>query len=307
MAKKNEIVPNNIDSSVVVYTTADGSVQLNVQIDRDTVWLSLDQMAELFGRDKSVIGKHVRTLFREGELQKDSVWAKFAYTASDGKVYQVDFYNLDVIISVGYRVHSLRGTQFRIWATQVLKTYMLQGAVIRPTWQEVEYHVTRQLEEQNNRILRLEARQDEQQHQLDFFIQTSTPPAEMVFMQGEFFTARVALEKLIKTAQKRVVIVDNYVDAATFEMLDVRSCGVEAIIYTNVLGTALLRIKDLHNAQSGKEAIYIYQCKEDSHDRWIIVDDSLYHCGPSLKDAGRKIGAITRMGTSPNEILDKIM
>ena len=307
MAKKNEIVPNNIDSSVVVYTTADGSVQLNVQIDRDTVWLSLDQMAELFGRDKSVIGKHVRTLFREGELQKDSVWAKFAYTASDGKVYQVDFYNLDVIISVGYRVHSLRGTQFRIWATQVLKTYMLQGAVIRPTWQEVEYHVTRQLEEQNNRILRLEARQDEQQHQLDFFIQTSTPPAEMVFMQGEFFTARVALEKLIKTAQKRVVIVDNYVDAATFEMLDVRSCGVEASIYTSVLGTALLRIKDLHNAQSGKEAIHIYQCKEDSHDRWIIVDDSLYHCGPSLKDAGRKIGAITRMGTSPNEILDKIM
>ena len=115
------------DSNIIMYTTEDGITKVEVTFDNDTVWLSIDQMAELFQRDKSVIGKHVRNIFKEQELVKESVWAKFAYTASDGKTYQVDYYNLDVIISVGYRVKSLRGTQFRIWATNVLKEYMKKG------------------------------------------------------------------------------------------------------------------------------------------------------------------------------------
>lgn len=115
------------NSQIIMYTTEDGITKIEVTFDQDTVWLSIDQMAELFQRDKSVIGKHVRNVFKEGELVKESVWAKFAYTATDGKTYQVDFYNLDVIISVGYRVKSLRGTQFRIWATSVLKEYMKKG------------------------------------------------------------------------------------------------------------------------------------------------------------------------------------
>ena len=114
-------------SNIIMYTTEDGVTKIEVAFDHDTVWLSIDQMAELFQRDKSVIGKHVRNIFKEGELAKEAVWAKFAYTASDGKTYQVDFYNLDVIISVGYRVKSLRGTQFRIWATSILKEYMKKG------------------------------------------------------------------------------------------------------------------------------------------------------------------------------------
>ena len=114
-------------SNILMYTTEDGGTKIEVTFDHDTVWLSIDQMAELFQRDKSVIGKHVRNIFKEGELEKEAVWAKFAYTASDGKTYQVDFYNLDVIISVGYRVKSLRGTQFRIWATSILKEYMKKG------------------------------------------------------------------------------------------------------------------------------------------------------------------------------------
>ena len=112
------------DSNIIMYTTEDGLTKIETTFENDTVWLSIDQMAELFQRDKSVIGKHVRNIFREGELVKESVWAKFAYTASDGKIYQVDYYNLDVIISVGYRVKSHRGTQFRIWATGILKEYM---------------------------------------------------------------------------------------------------------------------------------------------------------------------------------------
>ena len=114
-------------SKIIMYTTEDGVTKIEVTFDHDTVWLSIDQMAELFQRDKSVIGKHVRNIFKEGELVKEEVWAKFAYTASGGKVYQVDFYNLDVIISVDYRVKSLRGTQFRIWATSILKEYMKKG------------------------------------------------------------------------------------------------------------------------------------------------------------------------------------
>ena len=114
-------------SNIIMYTTEDGVTKIEVTFDHDTVWLSIDQMAELFQRDKSVIGKHVRNIFKEGELAKEAVWAKFAYTASDGKTYQVDFYNLDVIISVGYRVKSLRGTQFRIWAASILKEYMKKG------------------------------------------------------------------------------------------------------------------------------------------------------------------------------------
>ncbi len=115
------------ESNIIMYTTEDGLTKIETTFENDTVWLSIDQMAELFQRDKSVIGKHVRNIFKEGELEKESVWAKFAYTASDGKTYQVDYYNLDVIISVGYRVKSHRGTQFRIWATGILKEYMKKG------------------------------------------------------------------------------------------------------------------------------------------------------------------------------------
>lgn len=298
MTEQNEIVLYRPDETM--------SLEVKLDVERDTVWLSIDQMAELFGRDKSVIGKHVRNVFKEGELRKESVWAKIAYTAADGKTYQVDFYNLDVIISVGYRVKSMRGTQFRMWATGVLHEYILHGVAIHPSLQQVEYHVAKQLEQQNERLRKIESRQDEQQQQLDFFIRTSTPPAEMVFMYGEFFTARVALEKLIKTAQKRAIIVDSYVDAETFEMLDVRSEGVEAVIYTGGVGKGLTKVRDLHNAQSGREPIEIYKWRVESHDRWLVIDDILYHLGPSAKDAGRKIGGINRMGTSPEVILNEM-
>lgn len=121
---------NKPNTNIVMYTTDDGMTKVEATFDNDTVWLSIDQMAELFQRDRSVIGKHVRNVFKEGELVKDSVWAKFAYTAADGKDYNVDYYNLDVIISVGYRIKSLRGTQFRIWATSILKEYMIKGFAI---------------------------------------------------------------------------------------------------------------------------------------------------------------------------------
>ena len=209
MANDNNIQPMADDSQIVLYQP-DESISLHVKIDEasNTVWLSLDQMAELFGRDRSVIGKHVRTIFNEGELQKESVWAKFAYTASDGKTYQVDYYNLDVIISVGYRVKSVQGTKFRIWATSVLRQYLLQGY-------SVNRHLIALQENMDKRITHIEDVQAKQQQQLDFFIRTSTPPAEMVFFEGDFYTARVALENLIRTANHRVIIIDGYVSSLT--------------------------------------------------------------------------------------------
>ena len=243
MANDNNIQPMAEDSQIVLYQP-DESISLHVKIDEafNTVWLSLDQMAELFGRDRSVIGKHVRTIFNEGELQKESVWAKFAYTASDGKTYQVDYYNLDVIISVGYRVKSVQGTKFRIWATSVLRQYLLQGY-------SVNRHLIALQENMDKRMTHIEDVQAKQQQQLDFFIRTSTPPAEMVFFEGDFYTARVAP--------------DNHID--------------------------------------------IRKWRNESHDRWLIIDDSLYHCGHSLNaNGGHKISAITLMGTSPEVILSKV-
>lgn len=301
MENNSNIQPVADESQIVLYQP-DKSISLHVKIDGafKTVWLSIDQMAELFGRDRSVIGKHVRTIFKEGELQKDSVWAKFAYTASDGKTYQVDYYNLDVIISVGYRVKSIQGTKFRIWATSILRQYLLQGY-------SVNRHLIALQENMDKRMTRIEDVQAKQQQQLDFFIRTSTPPAEMVFFEGDFYTARVALENLIRTANHRVVIIDGFVSSLTLSVLDVRKSNVAATIYTVGVGQGMQRLMEEHDHLFPESHIDIRKWRNESHDRWLIIDDSLYHCGHSLNaNGGHKISAIALMGTSPESILSKV-
>ena len=301
MANDNNIQSMADDSQIVLYQP-DESISLHVKIDEafNTVWLSLDQMAELFGRDRSVIGKHVRTIFNEGELQKESVWAKFAYTASDGKTYQVDYYNLDVIISVGYRVKSVQGTKFRIWATSVLRQYLLQGY-------SVNRHLIALQENMDKRMTHIEDVQAKQQQQLDFFIRTSTPPAEMVFFEGDFYTARVALENLIRTANHRVVIIDGYVSARTLDMLNVCNHGVEMLIYTGGVGRGMQRLMDEHDHLFPESHVDIRKWRKESHDRWLIIDDRLYHCGHSLDaNGGHKNSAITLMGIAPEVILSEM-
>ena len=301
MENNSNIQPVADESQIVLYQP-DESISIHVKIDGafKTVWLSIDQMAELFGRDRSVIGKHVRTIFKEGELQKDSVWAKFAYTASDGKTYQVDYYNLDVIISVGYRVKSIQGTKFRIWATSILRQYLLQGY-------SVNRHLIALQENMDKRMTRIEDVQAKQQQQLDFFIRTSTPPAEMVFFEGDFYTARVALENLIRTANHRVVIIDGFVSSLTLSVLDVRKSNVAATIYTVGVGQGMQRLMEEHDHLFPESHIDIRKWRNESHDRWLIIDDSLYHCGHSLNaNGGHKISAIALMGTSPESILSKV-
>ena len=287
---------NPSNESVVVYRTEDNTLQLDVQVKGDTVWLTQQQIAELFGVKQPAISKHLSNIFKEGELEKDSVHSILEYTAADGKNYSTQFYNLDAILSVGYRVNSKNATSFRRWANSVLKDYMLRGYAINHRIMAIEDRIDRRLQEHTSQIHEL-------QQKVDFFVSTNQMPVEQVFFGGEFFAARVLLEQLIKTATKRIVIIDSYVDAATFEIMDVRANGVKATIYS---GKDLSGLRDIHNATAGVEPIDTFVWRTPSHDRWLIIDDQLYHCGHSLKDMGKKLSAICLMGIPAQTIIDHV-
>lgn len=293
----NEVAPYNPkEESVVVYRTADNTLQLDVQLADNTVWLTQQQMTVLFDTSKQNVSLHINNIFKEGELDKNSVVKNYLTTATDGKKYRTLCYNLDVIISVGYRVKSKRGTQFRQWATKVLNEYMLRGYAVDQRIFAVE-------ERMDKRLLAHERRLEAVEEKIDFFVRTNVPPVEQVFFDGEFFEARVLLERLIKTAIKRVIIIDAYIDAATFDMLDVRAKGVTADIYSD---SEYKSLRDMHNAAAGTQPIHTHKWTTSSHDRRLIIDDSLYHCGHSLKDLGKKLSAIMRMDLSPDVILKQI-
>ena len=225
------------DTQIILYQP-DESIRLEVKVDieKQTVWLTQQQIAELFGVKQPAISKHLSNIFKEGELEKSSVYSILEYTASDGKVYKTQFYNLDAIISVGYRVNSINATIFRQWATRVLKDYLLKGYSVNQQMLALQRQIDTRFDEQSQRITRIEDVQAQQQQQLDFFIRTSTPPAEMVFFEGDFYTARAALENIVKTARQRVVIIDAYVSALTLDILDARQPGTTATIYTQGVG-----------------------------------------------------------------------
>ena len=262
----NAMTENN--TSLIMYVTEDGVTRIQATFDQETVWLSIDQMAELFQRDKSVIGKHVRSIFSEGELDKKSVWAKFAYTASDGKTYQVDYYNLDVIISVGYRVKSLRGTQFRIWANGVLKDYLLKGYAV------------------NQRIERLENRVSKTEEKIDFFVRTSLPPVEGVFFQGQIFDAYAKFESFIQSAEKEILLIDNYIDISVLERFSKKRKDVKVTIFTDP--KTKLSEQDIQKFNEQYPTLTLKHTSK-AHDRFLIIDNKiLYHIGASLKDLGKK-------------------
>ena len=251
------------------------TIRLEVRLEEESVWLSIDDMAKLFDRDKSVIGKHIRNIFKEEELFRDSVWAKFAYTASDNKVYQVDYYNLDVIISVGYRVKSKQGTRFRQWANQVLKDYLLKGYSI------------------NHRLQALERTVANHSQKIDFFVRTALPPIEGVFYNGQIFDAYKFATDLIKSAKHSLVLIDNYVDETTLLMLSKRNEGVSATIYTAKISQQLQLDIEKHNDQYPPIQLRTYK---ESHDRFLLIDGKeVYHIGASLKDLGKKLFAFSKM------------
>ncbi|MBO7053827.1 MAG: virulence RhuM family protein [Bacteroidales bacterium] len=271
-------------SEIILYQPNE-MVSLEVRLDEETVWLTQQQIAELFGVNQPAISKHLRNIFNEGELQEKSVYSILEYTAKDGKKYKTHFYNLDAILSVGYRVNSRNATLFRQWANKVLKEYLLRGYSI------------------NQRFERLEQRVTQTENKIDFFVRTSLPPVEGLMHEGQIFDARVCVENLIKQAKREVIMIDAYVDAATFEILDVRQKGVSATIYTERIGESLLRVKELHDSQYPDKIIRLEKYAENFHDRFLIIDDVVYHFGASFKDLGNRLFAFNKMGLDKNLIL----
>ena len=302
MANDNNIQPVADDSQIVLYQPNE-SVKLEVKVDagHETVWLTQQQIADLFGTKRPAITKHLSNIYASGELDKNSTCSILEHMGNDSKQrYATTYYNLDAIISVGYRVNSINAIAFRRWATNVLRDYLLQGY-------SVNRHLIALQENMDKRMTHIEDIQAKQQQQLDFFIRTSTPPAEIVFFEGDFYTARVALENLVRTANHRVIIIDGYVSSLTLNVLDIRKSNVTATIYTVGVGQGMQRLMEEHDRLFPDSHIDIRKWSNESHDRWLIIDDSLYHCGHSLNaNGGHKISAITLMGTSPEVILSKV-
>ena len=281
-----------MEQGEIILYQPDEIIKLEVHLKNETVWLSIEEMSQLFGRDISVIGKHIRNIFKEEELVKDSVWAKFAYTAADGKTYQVDYYNLDVIISVGYRVKSKQGTRFRQWANQVLKEYMLKGHAINSY---PHRRIEEKLSEHDRQIRDLADK-------VEFFVRTSLPPVEGVFFNGQIFDAYKFAIDLIKSAQQSIVLIDNYVDETVLLMLSKRRTDVTATIYTQRIMPQIQLDLEKHNSQYPPVEVKTYR---DCHDRFLLIDSQeVYHIGASMKDLGKKMFAFSRLSIPATVIMN---
>ncbi|HBX53550.1 MAG: DNA-binding protein [Bacteroidetes bacterium RIFOXYB2_FULL_35_7] len=262
--------------------------QIEVRIEDETVWLNRLQIAELFDRDVKTIGKHITNALRE-ELQSISVVANFAITASDGKTYKVEHFNLDMILSIGYRVKSQRGVQFRIWANKVLKEYLLKGYVIHQRIENLE-----------DDVFLLKKKVEE----FDIHIKTSLPPHEGIFFDGQIFDAYAFVSKIVKSAKKSIILIDNYIDESVLTLLSKRSKNVTATIYTTNISKQLHLDLLRFNAQYPTLEIKIFS---KSHDRFLIIDEKIiYHIGASLKDLGKKWFAFSKIELDAKEIMAKL-
>ena len=276
----------------IILYQPDENVQLEVRLEEETVWLTQAQMSLLFETSRNNITLHIGNIFKEGELIEDSVCKESLLTASDGKSYKTKIYNLDIIISVGYRVKSRRGTQFRIWANKILKDYLLKGYAL------------------NQRLLRIENQLESQQalltkhsEKIDLFIRTSIPPLEGIFYDGQVFDAHAFVSDLIRSATTRIVLIDNYVDDTVLKLLDKRASCVKATIYTKHISPALQTDIDLHNTQYEPIDVQVFA---DSHDRFLMIDETVYHIGASLKDLGKKWFAFSKMDITSTLLLSKM-
>lgn len=275
MAQKNEIVLYQPDEAV----------KIEVRLENETVWLTQQQMAELFQTTRNNVTLHINNVFKEQELLRESVCKDSLHTATDGKKYKTKLYNLDVIISVGYRVKSSRGTQFRIWANKVLKDHLLRGYSINQRFEQLEHRVT------------------ETENKIDFFVRTSLPPVEGIFYDGQIFDAYKFVNDLIRSAKHRIVLIDNYVDDTVLQMLDKRREPVEATIFTKSLNATFRLDVQRHNAQYRPVTVREFA---HSHDRFLVIDDEVYHIGASIKDLGKKWFAFCKMELRAEELLRRV-
>ena len=272
-----------MEKGEIVLYQPDESIELEVRIEAETVWLTQAQMALLFETTRNNVTLHIGNIFKEGELDEKLVCKESLLTASDGKSYKTKNYNLDVIISVGYRVKSKRGTQFRIWANKVLKDYILRGYAV------------------NQRFESLEQRVSKTEEKIDFFVRTSLPPIEGVFFDGQIFDAYVFATDLIRSATKSVILIDNYIDESVLLMLAKRNDSVSAKIVTQHLSNQIRLDLSRHNSQYPPIGI---EERQGIHDRFLILDETVYHLGASLKDLGKKLFAFSKLGLSKEVLLE---
>ena len=274
------LYPMENQGEIILYQP-DNEVKLEVRLENETVWLNRGQLAELFARDVKTIGKHVNNALKE-ELAGISVVAKFATTATDGKVYQVEYYNLDMVLSVGYRVKSSRGIEFRRWANKVLKEYLLKG-----------HAINYRLEQMDTRLQKHERQIEYLTDKVDFFVRTSLPPVEGIFYDGQLFDAYKFATDLIRSAKVSLLLIDNYVDESVLLMLSKRNAGVKADIYTQTVSHQLQLDIQKHNSQYPPIGIHTYK---KCHDRFLIINETeVYHIGASLKDLGKKMFAFSKL------------
>ena len=287
----------------IILYQPDETVRLEVRLEDDTVWLTQAQMAELFNKDQSVIARHIGNIFREGELEEMSNMQILHNTLSKYKPTKV--YNLNVIISVGYRVKSKRGTQFRIWATSVLKQFLLRGYAINQQLLHLEQRLDARLDNQQRQIQIIRQTLNDHQEKIDFFVRTNQPPVEGVLFEGQIFDAYRLVEALVKSAKREIILIDNYLDASVFDLLEKRDTGVDATIYTEHVGSSLQHLQQLNEQQYGRRIEVREYCSR-FHDRFLILDDNVSHFGASFKDLGRRLFAFERMGLDKAVIIGQL-
>ena len=274
------------ENQIVVYQPNE-TVRLEVELHDESIWLPQQKIAALFGVQKAAISKHLKNIFETGELQECSVVSKMETTAADGKRYRMSFYNLDAIIAVGYRVNSARATQFRIWATQVLKAYMLKGYAVNGRLNQLEDKMDRRFAQHDQAIAALK-------EQVDFFVQTKTPPAQGVFFDGQLWDACSLAEKLVARAKKSIVLVDNWIGPGTLDILAKKRKGVAVRVVTSARGNKLAA-SDIVKFNVQYPSLTV-TTSAAFHDRFLIIDESeIYLIGASFKDLGKKCFAFAKL------------
>ena len=274
-------------NEIIIYQP-DEELSLDVRVDDETVWLTQSQIVELFESSKANISEHLKHIFDSGELSKEATVRKFRTVRQEGNrnvTRNIDFFNLDVIISVGYRVNTVRGIQFRQWANKVLKEYLLRGYAVNQRLMQLEDRIDRHFSEYDRHLLQLDEK-------VDFFVRSSIQPKEGIFFDGQIFDAYAFIAGLIRKARHRIVVIDNYIDDSVLVQLSKRNPGVTVDIYDGQISKQFRQDVEKHNAQYPGVTLHKYT---KAHDRFLIIDEEVYHIGHSLKDLGKKLFAFSKM------------
>lgn len=292
----------NIHKGEVILYHPNETVKLEVRLENETVWLSVSQMSLLFDREESNIRRHILNIFKEKELEREGNVHNLHVPLSDKPV---PFYSLDIIISVGYRVKSNKGTQFRRWANTILKEYLLNGFSINSQLIQLEQRLDSKLLSQHDEIMHIKQIQIRQQEQIDLYIKTNDTPKEHLFGNGCVFDAWNFVSNLIRSAEKEIVLIDNYVDDTVLAVLSKRKEGVKATIHTRYT-TKFVADLEKYNKQFSESEIDFIQLAHKNHDRFLIIDDDVYMLGNSVKDFGNTWGVVIKMEMSKHNILSML-